>query len=73
MFNLYVDSSVNDNFFNLGYGSLYFVVNLGTLYMVMGYIILNIIFAVSTSCIKHEKFNKVRNWFVKDLFWNKVI
>lgn len=70
MFNLYLDSSVNDNFYNLGYSSRYFVVNLGTLYLMMGYIILKVIFTVSTPCIKHEKFIKVRNWFAKGLFWN---
>lgn len=73
VFNLYEDQSINDNFANLGYSSLYFVVNLGTLYVMMGYILLKVTFEVTTRSVKNEKFKRIRKWFVNELYWNKVI
>lgn len=75
VFHLHQDQSVNDNFFNLGYSSTYFVVNMGNLYLIMLYIGIKLLLSAATSrvTIKNEKVAKVRGWLEKDLYWSQVL
>ena len=73
VFNLHVDYPVNDNFFNLGYSSSYFMVNMGNLYILMVYIGLKLFFTWATRKAKHEKVVKVRDWLATDLYWGNVL
>lgn len=75
VFHLHKDQSVNDNFFNLGYSSTYFIVNMGNLYLIMLYIGLKLLLTAATSrvSIKNERVARVRAWLEKDLYWSQVL
>jgi len=73
VFGLHIDDSVNDNFFNLGYSSTYFVVNMGNLYLLMVYIGFKLCFTRATRNAKHERVVKVRDWLATDLYWGTVL
>jgi hypothetical protein len=73
VFNLYDDEMLNENLSDLGYGSNYFMVNIGSLLIVIAYLFFLLVFYASTHFIKHKKFMHYRNKMVEGLLWNKII
>lgn len=73
IFDLYDDEISNENLSNLGYSSNYFIINIGSLLIVMAYLIFLLILYACTWFIMNEKFMHYRNKIVDGLFWNKLI
>lgn len=71
--NLYDTVEVDDNFANLGYGSNYFILNMGTLFLVMVYFVLLLIFYAATVNVTNPRFVKIRAKLTTGLIWNNVI
>ena len=49
------------------------MINIGSLLLVLVYLIVLMIFYACTWLIKHRKFMHYRNKIVEGLFWNKII
>jgi hypothetical protein len=71
--NLYDDELSIRNLSDLGYSSNYFAINIGSLLLVMAYLIFLLIFYACTWMIRHKKFMHYRKKIVGGLFWNKII
>jgi hypothetical protein len=67
------DVIVNQNFKNLGYDSEYFIINFGTLLLVLGYLIIMLLFYACTSGKGTSRFVRCRNQVTKGLVWNSVL
>jgi hypothetical protein len=66
------DVVVNDNFMNLGYDSEYFVINFGTLLLVMSYLAIMLMFYACTPSKGNSSFVRCRNRVTRGLVWNSV-
>lgn len=73
MLNLWDEEVINDNFYNLGYPSNYFVINIGNLALgIVYFIVLYAFYAVTTKC-EDGRFMRFRNRVVDGLFWNALL
>jgi hypothetical protein len=70
--NLYDDELSIRNLSDLGYSSNYFAINIGSLLLVMVYLICLLIFYACTWMIRNKKFIHYRRKIVSGLFWNKI-
>jgi len=71
--NLAETVELDNNFVQLGYESSYFILNMSTLFLVMIYFALMLIFYAATLCLTNPKIVKCRNKMMNGLVWNQVI
>ena len=72
-FGLYDDEIVNINFYNLGYHSNYFVINMGNMLPVMLYLLILLMLTGITSGIENERFVKFRTYIKERLAWGWIL
>jgi magnesium-transporting ATPase (P-type) len=64
---------LTENFQNLGYQSNFFAINIGTQGMIICVLVFLLIFHVTTSGVKNEKFVRFRAIVTKGLIWNNLL
>lgn len=70
---LYDDEIVNVNFYNLGYHSNFFIINMGNMLPVILYLLILLLLIGLTSRVKNERFVKLRTYIKERLMWGWIL
>ncbi len=70
---LYEDEIVNVNFYNLGYHSNFFIINMGNMLPLILYLLILLLLIGLTSRVKNERFLKLRTNIKERLMWGWIL
>ena len=73
MLGLKDDPSFLQNFYYLGYHSVFFVINIGSMLFGIIFYVGSLIFILITRNVKHQRVQSIRKRLKNELMWNSIL